>query len=151
MVDIFLNSARMRGVSLKSMWRSSTKNRKMRPAASLVGLARRQDDAFLRLGRRWGLQVVGAAAVNQVHRGDVLLDPVLEHLEVVFRQVRDELAVPVTDDHVSRDEIDPHPESRRALLRLISGRRRSGLGGRLLRRRLGGQRHGGECQQHCEP
>ena len=151
MFDIFLNSCRIRGVSLKFMWRSSTKNRKMRPAASLVGLAGGRMMPSCGGGRRRGLQVEGAAAVHQLHRRDVLLDAVFEHLEVVLRQVGHELAVAVADDHVGGDQIDPHPESRRALLRLISGRRRSGLGGRLLRRRLRRQRHGGECQQHCEP
>ena len=38
-VDIFLNNCRIRGVSRKFMCKSSTKNRKMRPAASFLGRA----------------------------------------------------------------------------------------------------------------
>jgi len=42
----------------------------------------------------------------------VLLDSVLVDLEVVLLQVGHELALPVADDGVGRDEIDGYPEDR---------------------------------------
>ena len=89
------------------------KIRKTRPAASLVGRLRRQDDAFLyRRGRRRQL-VVDAAAVRQHQRHDLLLDAVLVHLELFGLEVGDELVAPlVANDDVGRDEIDAETEGR---------------------------------------
>ena len=65
----------------------------MRPAASLVGPAARQDDAFLHRRRRRRQHVVDAAAVGQHERDDLLLDAVLVDLELVRLEVGDELVV----------------------------------------------------------
>ena len=90
-----LNRSRMRPVLRKSRCRSSTMIRKMRPAVSLRRARRRQDDAFLRRRRRRRREVVHAAAVHQRQRRDVLLDAVFVDLEVVLRQVGDELVLAV--------------------------------------------------------
>ena len=80
-------------------------------AGGVVARARRrQDDAFLCRRRRRRQQVVDAAAVDQRQRRDVLLDAVLENLEVVLRQVGDELILAVADDRVHRDEVDGDAE-----------------------------------------
>ena len=76
----------------------------MRPAASFVGSRRGQDDPFLRRRRRRGLEVVGAAAVHELDRRDLLLDAVLKDLEIALLQVGHELAGSVANDDVGRDQ-----------------------------------------------
>jgi hypothetical protein len=87
--------------------------------------------------------------VDQHERRDVLLDPVLENLEVVARQLRVELPrLLVANDDVGGDEIDgdaegrlPFTGRRGLLIRLRRGRRlrRRLLGGRLRAQRFGAQ------------
>ena len=96
----------MRPVLRKSRCRSSTKIRKIRPAASLRRPRRRQDDAFLRR-RRWRLRdVVDAPAVRQREGDQLLLDAVFENLELVFLEVRDELPAAVAHDRVGGNQLD---------------------------------------------
>ena len=70
---------------------------------------------------------------------------VFENLEIVFREVRDELILRVPDDRIHRDQVDVDPEGR-LLPFLRPGRRR--------RRRRGGWSrclgpHGADRQRHC--
>ena len=90
----------------KSRCRSSTKIRKMRPDASLVGRAGGRMMPSCGGRRRRRLDVQHAAAVRQHERHDVLLDAVLVDLEVLLLQVGDELPAAVADDHVGRDQVD---------------------------------------------
>ena len=104
--EIRLNRSRMRPVLRKSRCRSSTMIRKMRPAASLRGREGGRMMPSCVGGGGGAEQVVHAAAVHQRERLDVLLDAVLEDLEIVLRQVGDELVVVVPDDGVHVDEVD---------------------------------------------
>ena len=104
--EIFLNSSRIRPVLRKSRCRSSTKIKKMRPAASLVGRDGGSRMPSCGRRRRRRRDVVDAAAVGQRERDDLLLHAVFEDLEIVFLQVGDELAAVVADDDVGGDEID---------------------------------------------
>ncbi len=142
---ILSKSCRIREVSRKFMCRSSTKNRKMRPAASLVGRAGGQDDAFLRWRGRRGLQVESAAAVHQQHRRDLLFHAVFEDVELFLGQVGHELAVAVAHDDVGRHQVDERPE-RRTLGRRIGRRGRLSSRG-LTRRGLRRERRGGQDQR----
>src|SRR5688500_14744442 len=76
--------------------------------------------------------------MDQCQRLDVLLDAVLEDLELILRQVRNELVLLVADDRVHVDEVDGHAERGRLL-----GRR----GGRLAGGALSGHRNAG-CDGH---
>ena len=67
---------------------------------------RRQQNAFGHRRRRRRRDVVAAAAVGQRERDELLGDAVLQHLEIVFLQVGDELAAVVADDHVGGDQFD---------------------------------------------
>ena len=97
------------------------------PARCVVARAcRRQNDPFDHRCRRRHLQVERPPALNEHQRRDLLPDPVLFDDEVVLGQVRDELAAPITNDHVVRDErhvrsegglIVPGPKQRWNLLR----------------------------------
>src|SRR4051795_10648616 len=93
---IFLNSSRTRPVLWNCRWRSSTKNRKMRPDTPLRGRGggrgappgggggrarRRQDDPLGRGRRRRREEVVHLPAGDHGHRRDVLLHAVLVDLE----------------------------------------------------------------------
>ena len=121
--EIRLNRSRMRPVLRKSRCRSSTMIRKMRPAASLRG----RDG-----GRMMPSCVGGGGGASRlwtrppwtsVKRRDVLLDAVLVDLEVVLRQVGDELILGVADDRVHR-----HQSMSTAEVRLRTLRRRSAGG-----------------------
>ena len=92
--------------------------------------ARREDDAFHRGRRRRRRFVVDAAAVRQQERDDLLLDPVLEDVEVVLLQVRDELPFVVADDDVARDDVERPPDhgALAGLGRLRRGRGSAGAG-----------------------
>ena len=85
----------------------------------------REDDALLRGRGRRRLDVEHAAAVRQHERDDVLLDAVLEDLELVRLQIRDELIAFVADDHVGRDEVDADAECR--LLPVAAGQQAAAL------------------------
>ena len=112
--------------------------RKMRPAASLRG---RETGRMIPscVGAGGGAsRLVHAPAVDQRERGDVLLDAVFENLEVVFRQIGDELVLGVADDDVHVDQVDVDRE-----IGLLTLRRR---GGGLRRRDLSsGCLSDGEC------
>ena len=82
---------------------------------------RRKDDAFRRRERRRFEHVGDAPAADDGQRREFLLHAVLEDLEIVLRQIGDEPAVLVLDDHVHRDGIDLDSERGR-LLRTRSSR-----------------------------
>ena len=86
--------------------------RKMRPAVSLRGRDGGRMMPSCAGGGGGASEVVDAAAVHQRQRRDVLLDAVLEDLEVVLRQVGDELILVVAHDGVHRDEVDRDAEGR---------------------------------------
>ena len=106
------NRRRTRWVSRNSRWRSSMTKMMMRPAASLTGPRRRQDDALAHRRHSRSLRLVHATAVHERKRGELLLDAVLVDLEVLLRKVGLELPSPVPDDDVGADEIDGGPEGR---------------------------------------
>src|SRR5262245_3208241 len=63
--------------------------------------------------RRWSDEQVGhAAAVTERHRRDVLFDAVFEDLELVLLEVRNEIALLVSDDGVHGDQVDLRGEVR---------------------------------------
>ena len=107
-----LNRSRMRPVLRKSRCRSSTMIRKMRPAASLRG----RDG-----GRMMPSCVGGGGAASRlctrppctsVSDGMSCLTPSSKTLEIVLRQVGDELVAIVADDGVHRHEVDGATEGR---------------------------------------
>ena len=76
-------------------------------AGGVVGRARRrQNDAFANRRRRRHLRGVGAAAMNQHERRELLLDAVFVELEIVLGEIGLELPAPVPDDDVGADQVD---------------------------------------------
>ena len=147
-VFIFSKSCLIRDVSRKFMCRSSTKNRKMRPAASLVG----------RSGGRMipscGAGAGGACRLNVRPPCTSCTDaiscgtPSSRTAELFLREIRDELAGAVADDDVGGHQVDERPE--RGSLRGRVGWRGGWVAGGLAGRSLGRQRRGGqdERRQH---
>ena len=89
--SISFSSSRVRGVSRKSQVQVVDEEQE-HAAGGVVGRpVARQDDAFLHRRRRRRLHAVGAAAVNQLQRRDVLLDAVLVDLDLSGLEIRDEL------------------------------------------------------------
>ncbi|MCK7529254.1 MAG: hypothetical protein MZV64_72725 [Ignavibacteriales bacterium] len=88
------------------------------PGGVVARPGRRQDDALRRGGRRRQRQVRHAPAVHQHQRRDRLRHAVFEELEVVLRQVGDELALGVPGDDVVGHEVDRDAE-RRLLSQLV--------------------------------
>lgn len=77
------------------------------PAGHVVGRPRRRQDHTGRPPRRRRRRlVIDAAAVRHQERDDLLLDVILVDLEVVLREIRDELSARIADDDVRRDDVD---------------------------------------------
>ena len=142
-----LNRSRMRPVLRKSRCRSSTMMQEDAAGGVVARARRRQDDALLRRRRRRRLQVEDAAAVDQRHRRHVLLDAVLVDLDLVLREIGDELIPAVANDDVGGHEIDGDAEVGRASGCAGAGRRRAGV---RRRRGLPRRRYGGGPQHHAE-
>ena len=97
-----------------------------------------QDNALLSRRRRWGRQVMHAAAVHQREAGKLLLDAVLVNFKIALGQVGHELVLAVAHDCIRRDVVNGHAKLRLAALGRCRRRGCLGAQGR-------GQGQGGQC------